>query len=731
MKYFKNEKFVLSISLSIVLFIMLYMRIIMNVFNKYSVPLIFLGVSLFLVLYTKLKNKTLNKQKNYLFVFLLLSIFLPSFYNNAYIYDGMIGIYLYYVFSIMFGIVIYYSDLSKDNIDLIFKILIIGACVTSIITWLSMIFPNFYIDIIKFLFPKDISETVINDFLMYGAKAGLTDHYSRNAFFIITGILGNIYFYKQNKKNNLIMSGYFLLTLIMIGKRAHFLFLILSIIIFFLIINKNIIKKIKIKNITKILLLFLLAIFLIKIIFPNTLNVFTRLLDFENISNGRMDLYNRILRLTRENNFFPIGWGQFSKSLEYNFAGLHNDYLQILCETGIIGFLMIISPNIIFLNYTIIYAKNEKTMLSYLILIYNVFYMLYSFTGLPHYDFETNLIYYMLNAIMFCDLAKGKKQTQLLKIFDCKMTKKERIKEIRKTKVYKFLISIKHKLEYDLYKTIYKRIPKIKYKIISDEETVDLIVDKKMSIARYGDGEFKWIIGMKQRNFQDDNEEMKKRLIEVLEKKNSKLIVGIPSLLNSMDGITFDAQRYWIKFLVKSYKKFEKYLKSNITYCDSYITRPYMDRVDKSVEKTTKRYDNLKRIWNNKEIIIVEGIYSRLGVGNDLFDNAKKIERILCPPSNAYNKYQQIIEEIRKQNKKKTIILSLGPTATILAYDLAKEGYQAIDLGHIDIEYMWFKNNSKNKEVVKGKFVNEIEENGEIEDILDEKYKDQIITVIE
>lgn len=41
-------------------------------------------------------------------------------------------------------------------------------------------------------------------------------------------------------------------------------------------------------------------------------------------------------------------------------------------------------------------------------------------------------------------------------------------------------------------------------------------------------------------------------------------------------------------------------------------------------------------------------------------------------------------------NKAKLVLIALGHTATVLAYDLAEVGYQAIDIGHIDIEYEWF-----------------------------------------
>ena len=37
----------------------------------------------------------------------------------------------------------------------------------------------------------------------------------------------------------------------------------------------------------------------------------------------------------------------------------------------------------------------------------------------------------------------------------------------------------------------------------------------------------------------------------------------------------------------------------------------------------------MKGIWEGRDIIFIEGEKSRLGVGNDLFDNAQSIHRIL------------------------------------------------------------------------------------------------------
>ena len=122
----------------------------------------------------------------------------------------------------------------------------------------------------------------------------------------------------------------------------------------------------------------------------------------------------------------------------------------------------------------------------------------------------------------------------------------------------------------------------------------------------------------------------------------------------------------------------------------------------------------MKGIWEGRDIIFIEGEKSRLGVGNDLFDNAQSIHRILCPPCNAFNSINRIRAEACKQNKNVLFLIALGPTATVLAYDLFKAGYQAIDIGHVDVER---------------KYVNEALNGSQVADA-GEEYNRQIITKI-
>ena len=58
--------------------------------------------------------------------------------------------------------------------------------------------------------------------------------------------------------------------------------------------------------------------------------------------------------------------------------------------------------------------------------------------------------------------------------------------------------------------------------------------------------------------------------------------------------------------------------------------------------------------------------------------------------------------------KNKLILAILGPTATVLSYDLAREGYWILDIGQLDIEYGWFLLGVKERCALKYKRVSEI-----------------------
>lgn len=249
-----------------------------------------------------------------------------------------------------------------------------------------------------------------------------------------------------------------------------------------------------------------------------------------------------------------------------------------------------------------------------------------------------------------------------------------------------------------------KDFPDIRF--MEDKETVDKIITQGMSLSRFGDGEFMWMSGERLDSFQDYTEQLAEDLRNSFQSRNPKLLIGIPYGIFNSKECNLYAKMHWKIIKQDFLVKLEKFVDFNRVYCNASITRPYIDY--KRYEFSEKAFKNLTRIWDGRDIVIVEGERTKLGMGNDLFDNALSIKRILCPAINAYNKIDEIKKSIRKNVNKETMILgALGPTASILAAQLTEEGYQFIDIGHIDIEYMWYLKKVLLRVPIEGKYVNE------------------------
>lgn len=262
----------------------------------------------------------------------------------------------------------------------------------------------------------------------------------------------------------------------------------------------------------------------------------------------------------------------------------------------------------------------------------------------------------------------------------------------------------------------------------SIEETLNKVINEKCSMARFGDGEVFIAVKSGGVGFQHYNDELSNRLRKILSCKENNLLICIHDAYSKINHDRTDSEKeYWKKHLQKYSLKLNALLDKSKVYYNATCTRIYSVFNDKS--KSKELFNLFKKIWENRDVVIIEGEKSRIGVNNDLLDNANSVERILVPAEEAYNKYDKIYREAIKIDKKKLILIAAGPTATVLAYDLSKLGYQAIDIGHIDIEYEWFKLGTNDRVPIKGKYVNEANYRNP-EDINNSKYANEIISII-
>lgn len=301
--------------------------------------------------------------------------------------------------------------------------------------------------------------------------------------------------------------------------------------------------------------------------------------------------------------------------------------------------------------------------------------------------------------------------------------------------IQQFIHTLRHKLKYgstvewyNFWHIVLRRRQKVIPQVASIDETIRKIIDEHCSVSRFGDGELLLTNPGKALGFQKGDLQLAERLREVLTSQEEGHLLCVPDTFENLYRYIRKARRFWRTHFFIYGKWWDYYLMPGRMYYNSFVTRPYMDLASK--EASGRWFAQLRGIWKDRDVVFIEGEKSRLGVGNDLFDGARSIRRILCPPCDAFGSINEILQEARKIEKTALFLIALGPTATVLAYDLFKTGYQAVDIGHADIEYEWWRMKAHKKVELEHKYVNESSGTNQVADAGDE-YEKQIIARIQ
>ncbi len=268
-------------------------------------------------------------------------------------------------------------------------------------------------------------------------------------------------------------------------------------------------------------------------------------------------------------------------------------------------------------------------------------------------------------------------------------------------------------------------------KIRSSEKLLEYIIRNRVSLCRFGDGEFE-IMRKKERPwFQRVDKNLSERLMDIIHSDNRNVVIAIADNFGNLDRYTENAANAIRQYLFgNTRREIMDFFETDRFYFDAYVSRPYLIYKNKSHAKII--FEMFKKIWSKKKLLIIEGKNSKIGVGNDLFENTKNIRRIICPEKNAFDFYEDILNSVKKHIEgDELVLISLGPTATVLAYDLGISGVQTLDIGQIDNEYEWFLRNAEERIEIPGKGVAELswwhQPKDNIENI---NYEEQIIDKI-
>jgi glycosyltransferase family protein len=221
--------------------------------------------------------------------------------------------------------------------------------------------------------------------------------------------------------------------------------------------------------------------------------------------------------------------------------------------------------------------------------------------------------------------------------------------------------------------------------VLSTTETLQRIIKEGASICRFGDAEF-GIATAEQRDdpYQRPSAQLTERLFTILETPSSKKrIIAIPPFNAKYNNLPryYKDISFWEWYWLTRFEKLSAHFK-HPPYGNSFVSR---DAVFYENE-----LEEVKKIWDGREVVFVTGKGSRFIFDERVFGNIVQKYDMYVSPTNAFDEYDRILAEALQHPKERLFLIAAGPTATVLAFDLSEAGYQAIDIGHISNCYRQF-----------------------------------------
>ena len=112
--------------------------------------------------------------------------------------------------------------------------------------------------------------------------------------------------------------------------------------------------------------------------------------------------------------------------------------------------------------------------------------------------------------------------------------------------------------------------------------------------------------------------------------------------------------------------------------------------------------DRWRRLWQGRPVLVVTGKGSRFDLLPELFDCAERVDFLHTAPVHAFADRAAILKGVEDRARPETLVLlSLGPTATVLAHMIAAKGIQALDIGHLSASYSFVYANGALPEAIR------------------------------
>lgn len=228
---------------------------------------------------------------------------------------------------------------------------------------------------------------------------------------------------------------------------------------------------------------------------------------------------------------------------------------------------------------------------------------------------------------------------------------------------------VRHSVAGDMQTEYFNRIASNQ---LSYMETVQMVSRNRLSLARLGDGELMMAADpYRGIRFQKGSHELSRELRDVVSRHRPGLLVGLP-------GYVVDD--YWITTFAKYWGALQGFIPQDRCWGIYSVSRASAFR-----DGGRAMVQAWKSCWDGRNVTIVTGKDSRFDLKEDLFDTAN-VEFIYGPSSNAYAQVDDLEKEILGKERD-IVLISLGPTATVLVARLWDHGVQALDIGHLSASF--------------------------------------------
>lgn len=304
-----------------------------------------------------------------------------------------------------------------DWIDDCLKAIVVFSLFHAICTIAFWVFPGLYPPVKHLLFAQN--------YMAYGYKSGLTNHYSTNAMYLSIGFVCSVCrrFVKSSRRGSFtwaipLVIGF---ALLLTTKRGPLIASVVGIVLGYMLAGNRHVTNSLIK-LVGLAIVASLGFYVLSSCVPSISMTFTRLVAMfsDETVGGRQGLYEHALYLFGQSPILGSGWGSYQDSfastalgamyasLGFSSMSAHNVYLQLLAETGVIGLALFILPAITTLFRGCRNAIESLRCCQHVAAAAQIsavgiqaFFLVYCMSGNPLYDLQCYVPYFLACSVTF------------------------------------------------------------------------------------------------------------------------------------------------------------------------------------------------------------------------------------------------------------------------------------------------------------------------------------------